>query len=326
MLFSYLPFDFAVPTPVDLGKGVYVDRPDGVYELIDADAALVAGLLQHEQIAGGRCYSCLRADIDPEAYALDPDGAALDARMRVFIAWFCMRLALPARSSIAGYVGLDDHGRLFDATPWASTGYLAAIVPVRIYDERALALTRQINLRILELDKRGLSRIRSAVILYAHIEIGRLSSWQLACVGLFATLECLFPQPLRGHVSRLAPRPNNRDEYYGARLGRRIVSFLRGYVSTRGLKRWISARYGSFRNPVAHGYHHAWFDQQLRPENRAVTDRLRMLCRASILGMLGYQNAELRRILPRQAQLLAAQDAIEQLGQARATFLNDFID
>jgi hypothetical protein len=42
--------------------------------------------------------------------------------------------------------------------------------------------------------------------------------------------------------------------------------------------------------------------------------------------MLGYQNAELRRILPRQAQLLAAQDAIEQLGQARATFLNDFID
>ena len=62
-------------------------------------------------------------------------------------------------------------------------------------DIKAIKKAAAINRRLQTICSRGLTRFRSALALCSHVDFGRVQSWQMSMVGLFACFDCFFPQP-----------------------------------------------------------------------------------------------------------------------------------
>jgi len=160
--------------------------------------------------------------------------------------------------------------------------------------------------------------VRSGLTLFSQITLGSVSSWQLAMLGLFGTLESVFPQPLRRDSELTYP-----NETYGQRLARRASVFLPDNLKPRQLRRFIDTEYREARNPLAHGFHIApRYNISTTKRNVARFLRLHEAARLTLVGFLGMDNTALRRLLPEDAHGVPAQNTIDSIGRAPLAFLD----
>lgn len=299
LLFSRLPFDFDNELPIDIGGGVSLCRPDPLYELIVDDLQLQAILVPHELARRGQCHVALCRELNRSTNEQR-------ARQDIYLAWYAMRLASPVPAATSGCAVLVG-GHVEDPRTDSRNAVLSKQPVPPQYDAEVLGKARRINLRVRQLSDRRLQRARSALVLFSHVDIGRLESWQLTCIALFSVLECVFPQPRPGL------RPAVGKETYGERLGRRVQAFLEGMPEGRNVGRWIARNYDQYRNPLAHGFHPVGMRSRMPSRRVNIVQRLHSVCRTVLLGMIGLDNQTLADLLPVDAGTIVQQDWIDAL-------------
>jgi hypothetical protein len=129
---------------------------------------------------------------------------------------------------------------------------------------------------------RNEKRLFSAFNLFTQVAIGMVSSSQMAVMGLFAALECLF-----------VPKGN-----YAQTLATRVSRFLSSFHFPSGISEWLEHEYIQGRSKLIHGVPDMHPSGKRpaqggqRTEERMVTTRtvtfgrLHELVRLSVLGFL----------------------------------------
>jgi hypothetical protein len=311
LLFSDLPFDFQVALPLEFGNGVFLDNPRPAYTAVDAEEGLPTLATPERYVGMGELHVSLRRSHTRRI-------GSEKARDDLWLALLALRLARPIHFRTTASLAVENESI-------AGTGISQSTLEARINSTAAAPLTaaivaqaRRINLRIKTLRGIDLERVRSALILFSHVTTGRVMSWQLCALGLFGCLECVLPQPAPGQSTRL----NTPGETYGARLARRVNTFLQPIRRPARFQASLADAYKSVRNPLAHGFHDASFGGRGVNALRArLLLRLHETARLTLLGFLGFSNAQLRTLLPLDAARISIQNGIDRVGQAPLLFL-----
>lgn len=305
VLFENLPFDHHIQLPVDLGAGVRLADPSPAYDVINRCQVHQVTLVPYHLRGQPLVRICLARDLKASTNEQK-------ARDDVYLAYYAMRLAMPVLTATSGALIIED-GQVVSPTRDARGAFRSACSgPAYTID--AFETARVLNLRMRTLKGPGLDRMRSALALYSHVDLGSVQSWQLTYLGLVGVLECVFPQPFPRTV---ADRMTVRDASYGDRLGRRVAAFLRGSGSARGLAAFIAGSYKARRNKVAHGFHPVRGAGRLRKQNAKLVLRLHHISRLVLLGMLSLENDVLAALLPSAAGALAVQNGLDEIATVR---------
>jgi hypothetical protein len=309
LLFTDLPFNFEVDLPLDFGNGVFLVDPGPAYQVIDADDELAA-LATPERVARmGQVDACLRS--------AHGRGGSERARENLWLAVLALRLARPVHIGTSSSFGVE-------AGQWAGMGISLSKMETSVnpqaaasFDADVVRQARDINRRLQTMRKPALARFRSAMTMYSHVDLGRVASWQLSVLGLFACLDCLFPQP--------SPRVANYlvREKYGERLARRVAKFLSTIARPPRLQSWIATSYGRWRNPLAHGFHDVGLGSRGSASRSAMLLKLHEVTRLTLLGFMGLSNDDILGLLPAHADTVAVQNGLDAIGAAPASYLQD---
>lgn len=301
VFFAHFPFDFRLCRPVSLGYGVDLVDASPPRSLLDHRLEV---LVVPEDAAGtGQVHVCMQAEIT---------GAKVNADNRLWRALSSIQLAGRLHWRATGAVTVDMVGlRIVDAQIFRSE--TAGVGREIAFTESEWRDIRTIHIRVARLGGKGLERVRSGFTLWSQIACGACSSWQLALIGLIACLECFFPQP---------KNPKYDSHKYGSRLSVRVQHFLAGNGFTNAMRIRLNRVYDRYRNSIAHGVHDP-FRQGLKVSRRADFEFIFEAARLVILGILGFSNADLRRLLPLDAGWDATQQGIDRLGKAPQALLKN---
>lgn len=312
LLFSELPYDFHTDCPLPVGNGVWLASADDSQRIIrqaeDADG-LRAMLIPEQVIGLGQVHVCLHRTHSTTQ-------TIRHATRDLWHAMLSLRLALPFPFRTSGTLTFDGNR----VSEFGRSEMRSAVNPPQIsqFCGATVARAARINRRIGQLRGQGLERVQSALTLFSQISLGSVCSWQMAMLGLFGTLECIFPQPRPGTKGLAHP-----GESYGHRLARRVSAFLPTELRPRKLRQSINSEYRNTRNPLAHGFHIVPVrNVSTTKRNSARVLKLHETARLTILGVLGTDNATLRALLPEDAQGVDTQIQLDDIGTAPATFLD----
>lgn len=277
LLFHDLAYDFtydlSVELPLPVGPGVYLDNtPQRLLSL--AEKGLADFVLPGYSLPGRginncclRCYSTLKSSKD------------LVAKNLLFLALLSMRLHYPINIDIAGQFSFENetepisHPELYELrSPWSISG---SYVPSDI-----VAIEKVAN-RVIEVENLGFNRLVTGLIFFSHVTLGQITSYQLATMGLFASLEALFvPNKTKANT-----------------LSERIARFLSKPIFPSGnIDEWIRSEYLNTRHKIAHGVHDATFGMELRSDRHHNLGLLHEICRLSLLGFLSLDDSKLKEL------------------------------
>jgi hypothetical protein len=184
----------------------------------------------------------------------------------------------------------------------------------RYYTGSLVDSASQIAYRIIEM--RNEKRLFTAFNLFTQVTIGMVSSLQMAVMGLFAALECLF-----------VPKGN-----YAQTLSTRVSRFLSSFHFPPEISEWLEHEYIQGRSKLMHGVPdiHPSGRQPAQGGQRTEegTDttrtvafgRLHELVRLSVLGFLCLPDQIIKDHSGRTGTHL--QNVIKNLGPAEGRFIN----
>jgi len=299
LLFHELPYDFSQDLPISVGPGVCADMTPQVL-LSSAEKGLSDYVLPGYSISEtGINNCCLRC------YSIFKLTESLSTENLLFLALLSMRLHNPFAIQIAGQfrVGTDDNlisdPKLYElSAPWAISGF---------YKPSDLMAVEKIVERLIEADKQGFRRLVNALLLFSHVTLGQVASYQLATLGLFTSLEALFV-PNRTKANTISER---------------IASFLSNFEFPIGnIGEWIKIEYINLRHKLAHGIHDATFGMKPRSEKHHKFGMLHEICRLSLLGFLSLDDAVVKNISEVNGKEL--QRTLESLSPVTGSTLNNY--
>ncbi|MCJ7600977.1 MAG: hypothetical protein MUO63_05660 [Desulfobulbaceae bacterium] len=299
LLFHELPYDFSQDLPISVGPGVCVDMTPQVL-LSSAEKGLSDYVLPGYSFSGtGINNCCLRC------YSIFKLTESLTTENLLFLALLSMRLHNPLAIEIAGQfqVGDDDNPisdpKLYElSVPWAISGS---------YKPSDFMAAEKIVERLIEADKQGFSRLATALLFFSHVTLGQVSSYQLATLGLFTSLEALFvPNGIKANT-----------------ISERIASFLANFEFPRGkIDEWVKNEYINARHKLAHGIHDATFGTKTRSDKQQKFGLLHEICRLSLLGFLSLDDAVVKKISEVNGPEL--QRTLKSLSPVAGSILNSY--
>jgi hypothetical protein len=216
-----------------------------------------------------------------------------------------IRLHKPLNIIIAGrfQVGEDNNPILEPmlyqlSAPWSIGGS---------YNPSDFMAVENIVHRLIEAEKIEISRLVTSLIYFSHVTLGQVASYQMATLGLFATLEALF-----------VPSGKNKANT----LSKRVSFFLENFNFPNGnLYEWIKCEYINTRHKLAHGIHDATFGMKARSENYRKFGLLHEICRLSLLGFLSLDDSTLKKMSKANGKEL--QRIIETMSSIDGEILNN---
>lgn len=272
LLFHRLSYDFrkGCPLPLSLGPGICVDMtPHNI--LYSAEKGLADFILPGFSLPGtGINNCCLRC------YSIIQLTDNLTTENLLFLSLLSLRLHNPLNIRIAGKfrVGEDDdpilEPELYElSAPWSTKGS---------YNSSDFVAVEKIVYRLIEAEKLEFSRLITALILFSHVTLGQVASYQMATLGLFASLEALF-----------VPKGNKAQA-----ISERVSLFLDNFNFPNGrVDEWIKNEYINTRHKLAHGIHDATFGMKARTDKYKKFGLLHEVCRLSLLGFLFLDDSTL---------------------------------
>ena len=274
LLFHYLPYDFEEDLPLSLGQGICLDRTPQTL-LDSAEEGLADYILPGYNIEGsGLNNCCIRCFSRPSIE--EKNGA----ENLIFLSLLSLRLRLPLPINIGGQFRLGDDGEritepaLYELfSPWSIKSYMQ-------YTPSAIAESAAISERLINIGQLGCNRLITGLIYFSQVSLGRVNSFQLSHLGLFAALEALF-----------VPSGNK-----AASLSKRISRFLSNFGFPESIDKWIKDEYINGRHKLAHGIDDATFGTKLRPERYQAFGRLHEITRLSLLGFLSMDSEKLKEL------------------------------
>ena len=299
LLFHELPYDFSQELPISIGPGICVDMTPQTL-LASAEKGLADFVLPGYSFSGnGIINCCLRC------HSIFKLTANLTTENLLFLSLLSLRLHNPLPIQIAGQfkVGEDENSisdpKLYElSVPWAIVG---------TYKPSDFRIAERFVGRLIEVDALGLSRLATALLFFSHVTLGQVSSYQLATIGLFASLEALF-----------VPNRNKADT-----LSERVASFLANFKFPKGnMCEWVKNEYINKRHKLAHGIHDATFGMKTRTNKHEEFGLLHEICRLSLLGFLSLDDPVVEKISVASGKEL--QGLITSLSPASGTIQNDY--
>jgi hypothetical protein len=307
LLFYTFPFDFEAELPIGIGPAVLLDStPQQILDEADP-AALADFVLPGYNLPGiGLVQCCLRKPVS----ITPPEGiTALNA---IFWSVAGLRLVAPLGIEIAGKFEVSNNQGISSPNLY---NLRSAWQPLsgKFYSGPLVDTASRIAYRIIGI--RNEKRLFTAFNLFTQVTIGMVSSLQMAIMGLFAALECLFV-PKGNHARTLATR---------------VAGFLSGFEFPAEMSEWLEHEYIHGRSKLVHGvpdiHPSGTQPTQVGQQNEGRRDttrtvafgRLHELARLSILGFLSLPDQTIKDHSAANGTRL--QGLIENLGRAHGEFI-----
>jgi hypothetical protein len=307
LLFYTFPFDFEAELPIGIGPAVLLDStPQQILDEADP-AALADFVLPGYNLPGiGLVQCCLRKPVS----ITPPEGiTALNA---IFWSVAGLRLVAPLGIEIAGKFEVSNNQGISSPNLY---NLRSAWQPLsgKFYSGPLVDTASRIAYRIIGI--RNEKRLFTAFNLFTQVTIGMVSSLQMAIMGLFAALECLFV-PKGNHARTLATR---------------VAGFLSGFEFPAEMSEWLEHEYIHGRSKLVHGvpdiHPSGTQPTQVGQKNGGRSDttrtvafgRLHELTRLSILGFLSLPDQTIKDHSGKSGTHL--QDLIENLSPPEGQFV-----
>jgi hypothetical protein len=310
LLFYSFPFDFGTDLPIGIGPTVFLDStPQKI--LYEADPALADFVLPGYNLPGtGLVQCCLRKPLS----ITPPEG--ITAANAIFWSVAALRLVAPLGIGIAGQFELSNSSEKISSPSLYNlrSSWQPQSSQCSHYTRSLIDTASHVADRIIEI--RNEKRLFTAFNFFTQVTIGMVSSLQMAVMGLFAALECLF-----------VPKGN-----YARTLAARVAGFLSSFQFPAQISEWLEHEYIHGRSMLIHGI------PDIRPSGTQPTQddrrtggttdttrtvafgRLHELVRLSILGFLCLPDQIIRDHSGKSGTHL--QGLIEALAPAEGAFIN----
>jgi hypothetical protein len=308
-LFYTFPFDFEAELPIRIGPAVFLDStPQQILDKADPSALADFVLPGYNLPGTGLVQCCLRKPVS----ITPPEGiTALNA---MFWSVAALRLVAPLGIEIAGKFEVSNDQEISSPSLY---NLRSAWQPLsgKFYSGPLVETASRVAYRIIDI--RNEKRLFSAFNLFTQVTIGMVSSLQMAIMGLFAALECLFV-PKGNHARTLATR---------------VAGFLSGFMFPVEISEWLEHEYIHGRSKLIHGVPDVHpSGKQLTPANQkaggssdtpktVAFGRLHELVRLSILGYLCLPNQMIRDHSGKNGTQL--QNLIENITPAEGPFVRE---
>jgi hypothetical protein len=228
LLFYSFPFDFETDLLLSVGPSVFLDStPQEILDEADPSALADFVLPGYNLPGTGLVHCCLRK---PVSVTLPEGTTALNA---IFWSVTALRLVAPLGIEIAGNFEVSNNQEISSPSLY---NLRSAWQPLsgKFYSGPLVGTADHIAYRIIVRDEK---RLFTAFNLFTQVTIGMVSSLQVAIMGLFAALECLFV-PKGNHARTLATR---------------VARFLSSFQFPVEISEWLEHEYIHGRSKLIHG-------------------------------------------------------------------------
>lgn len=304
LLFTQFPFDFLASLPLEIALGVYLSRTPHAalrreVEIGDYRGRLGDILIPGYSMGGGVPNSCFWIPTEADS----PHG--LSTKDRFFVVLNALRLQKPLNTRVAGtWTVSETPPFMAECTPYNLRATFSAR-DAYMYSAQDMQNSGVLGNRVYELSSSIGGRFASGAVFFNQVSSGQTSSFQLAYLGLFASLEALF-----------APTGKKARS-----LGERVSQFLQDWDFGLGedLSTWLEREYKKRRSSLAHGVQDVVPWSRLTPENEKRFRTLHEVVRLALLGVVSLDDDIIGHLSNSTGRAL--QNGIRSLPVARGRFL-----